>query len=134
MFAPTTRILIVDDMLTMRKIVKKTLVDMGFKNVSDASDGIQAWNMIRAETGAIDLVICDWNMPKCSGIELLRKVRGMKETEKMAFILLTAESETKQVAEAVQAGVTDYIIKPFTPDVMRTKLEAAYRKISKAAA
>jgi two-component system chemotaxis response regulator CheY len=125
MFPKETKILVVDDMTTMRKLVKKTLNDNGYLNVNEADDGDHAWPEI--EKGLMigqpyQLIISDWNMPRMSGIELLRKMRTKEETRPVPMILLTAEAEKHQVLEAIQAGVSAYITKPFTPSSLIEKL------------
>lgn len=131
MYNPTTKFLIVDDFSTSRKIVKNALSDMGYPNSAEAVDGVEAYQLLveHAETGApFDFVISDWNMPNMLGIDLLKKLRAENKFKEIPFILLTVESEQSQILEALKAGVTDYIVKPFTPDGLKTKLEIAYKK------
>ena len=130
MFDPKTRILVVDDMMTMRKIVIKNLKELGFTDMQEAADGNQAWAALTAANPPIQLVISDWNMPNCSGLELLKKVRTTAIYAKLPFVLLTAEAEAHQVKEALTAGVSNYIIKPFTAEVLKVKLEQTYKKVS----
>jgi two-component system chemotaxis response regulator CheY len=125
MFDPKTKILVVDDMLTMRKIVSKNLKDFGFTDIVEAPDGSQAWKLLEAGNSGVQLVISDWNMPNCSGLELLKKVRGDSRFHTLPFVMLTAEAEAHQVKEAIAARVTGYIIKPFTGDALKQKLEQA---------
>lgn len=128
MFDPKTRVLVVDDMMTMRKIVTKACKDMGFDDITEAADGQKAWEAIQAAEPTIGLVISDWNMPNCTGLDLLKRVRADSRFKKLPFILLTAESEGQQVAEAVKSGVDNYIVKPFTPDLLQKKLEETHKK------
>ena len=128
MFNTASKILIVDDMLTIRKITKKTLTDMHFKHIEEASNGAEAWQLI-SKSPAFDFIICDWNMPKMTGLEVLSKLRNTPELAKTPFILLTAESDLAQVKTAIQAGVDDYILKPFTSDTFRARLEAVHQKV-----
>ena len=133
MFKPTTKFLIVDDFGTMRKIVKKALSDLGYVNSVEAVDGQNAYQLLldHAKTPEpFDFVISDWNMPNMAGIDLLKKCREEDPFKKIPFMLVTAESEQSQILEAVKAGVTDYVIKPFSPAMLKTKLENAYRKVS----
>lgn len=130
MFDPKTRILILDDMMTMRKVVGKTLKDLGFTDVQEGADGKIGWDLLSAAQPPIQLVISDWNMPNCTGLELLKKVRGDERFAKLPFILLTAEAEAHQVKEALIQGVTNYVIKPFTGEILRQKLEQAYKKVA----
>jgi two-component system chemotaxis response regulator CheY len=128
MFDPRTRILIVDDMLTMRKLVGKACKELGFTDMIEASDGALAWEALQSASPPIGLVISDWNMPNCTGIDLLKRVRGDARFKTLPFMLVTAEAEMHQVMEAVKAGVSEYVIKPFTKDSMGQKLEAAHKK------
>lgn len=130
MFDPKTRILIADDMMTMRKIVVKTLKDLGFEDVQDAADGVIAFDKLKASNPPVQLIISDWNMPNCTGLEFLKKVRADAQYSKLPFIMLTAETEKHQVMEALKAGVTHYCIKPFTPEILKTKLVEAHKKVS----
>lgn len=128
MYDGNTRILILDDMMTMRKMVAKTLKDLGFSDVQEAADGKIGWDMLNASNPPVQLVISDWNMPNCTGLELLKKVRADEKFAKLPFILLTAEAEAHQVKEALVQGVTNYVIKPFTAEILRQKLEQAHKK------
>jgi two-component system chemotaxis response regulator CheY len=128
MFDPKTKILIVDDMFTMRKIVSKVFKDLGFSDLVDAADGNEAWEKISASS--IQLVVSDWNMPNCTGLDLLKKVRASEQHKNLPFVLLTAEAEGHQVMEALKAGVDNYIIKPFTPNTFKAKLEETFTKVS----
>ena len=135
MFPKETKILIVDDMMTMRKLVRKTLTDNGYANITEADDGDHAWPEIEKALmigQPFQLVISDWNMPRLSGIELLKKMRIKDETRPVPMILLTAEAEKHQVLEAVKAGVSAYITKPFTPATLIEKLGAVWQNKSKA--
>lgn len=129
MFALDTQILVVDDMLTMRKLVGKVCKDIGFTNITEASDGQKAWEALVTQP-TIGLIISDWNMPNMSGVDFLRKVRGDARFAKLPFLLVTAEAEQSQIIEAVKAGVSNYVVKPFTPETLREKLEAIHKKMS----
>ena len=131
MFDLSTRILVVDDMLTMRKLVGKVCKDIGFTDITEAADGNLAWQALNAATPPIGLIISDWNMPNCSGIDLLKKIRSDAKYGKLPFILVTAEAEQSQIIEAVKAGVSNYVVKPFTADVLKQKLEQVHSKIAK---
>jgi two-component system chemotaxis response regulator CheY len=128
MFDPKTKILIVDDMFTMRKIVSKVFKDLGFSDMVDAADGNEAWEKI--SSSSIQLVVSDWNMPNCTGLDLLKKVRASEQHKNLPFVLLTAEAEGHQVMEALKAGVDNYIIKPFTPNTFKAKLEETFTKVT----
>ncbi len=131
MYDAAIKVLVVDDMLTMRKIVSKACKDIGLTNLVEAADGQKAWEVINNPEHTVGLIISDWNMPNCTGIELLKRVRGDSRFKALPFVLLTAESEGVQVAEAVKAGVDNYIIKPFTAEILKKKLEEAHVKTSK---
>lgn len=126
MFDVKTKVLVVDDMLTMRKIVTKILRDLGFTDISEAYDGADAWD--KAQTGNFGLIISDWNMPNCTGLEFLKKVRADDKLAKTPFLLVTAEAEGHQVAEAIRSGVDQYVVKPFSQDGLKVKLESAHKK------
>lgn len=115
-------ILIVDDYRTMLKIVRSFLQQLGFKNVDEATDGQSAYDLIcQKEYG---LVISDWNMQPMTGLDLLKKVRSDPKTAKLPFIMVTAEAKAENVVAARQAGVNNYIIKPFTQAVLQQKMSA----------
>ncbi|RME15840.1 MAG: response regulator [Bdellovibrio sp.] len=127
MFPPETKILIVDDMKTMRKIVMKALKNMGYSNFIEAENGNIAWAKLNEEKD-IGLIISDWNMPECTGLNFLKMVRSSSDFKNTPFVLVTAESEMSQVQEAVQAGVDNYIVKPFSAQSLQEKLMAVYKK------
>ena len=128
MFALTTRVLIVDDMSTMRKIVKKICTEIGFTDITEAADGNQAWEAITNAPAPIGLIISDWNMPNCTGLELLKRIRADHRYKKTPFLLVTAEAEQAQVMEAIKAGVDQYVVKPFTRDDLVKKLGMVHKK------
>jgi two-component system chemotaxis response regulator CheY len=132
MFNPKTKILIVDDMLTMRKIISKILRELGYSDITEACNGKEAWE--KAQEGNFGLIISDWNMPVCTGIEFLKLVRADARTSKTPFLLVTAEAEQHQIIEAIKSGVDQYVVKPFSRDGLKTKLELAHKKCSKVAA
>lgn len=128
MFNTASRILVVDDMLTIRKIAKKILNELHFKHIFEAADGNEAWQIINQEKN-LDLIISDWNMPKMSGLELLYKIRAKPEYADIPFIMLTAESDMIQVKQAIQSGVDDYVLKPFTSETLKARLEQTHQKV-----
>ena len=137
MFPANTKFLVVDDFKTMRSIVKKTLQNMGFSEIMEAEDGAQAFQLMTQEAAAgkpFQCVVCDWNMPNMSGLELLKKVRVDATYKAVPFVLVTAENEQKQVIEAAKAGVSNYIVKPFTPNDFQAKMAMVYKKHFPAAA
>jgi two-component system chemotaxis response regulator CheY len=119
------KILIVDDFATMRRILKNILKQLGFKNIVEADDGTTAWELLENQT--VDLIISDWNMPKMTGLELLKKVRADSRYAKTPFLMVTAEAQKQNVIEAVQAGVSNYVVKPFTAEAISDKLEKVLR-------
>ena len=131
MFDPKTKFLVIDDLKTMRMIVKKTIAGMGYTNVIDAEDGVQGYDalMKAQESGdPVQCVVSDWNMPNMTGLELLKKVRVHEFYKAVPFVLVTAENEQSQVIEAAKAGVSNYIVKPFTPADFQTKLQQVYNR------
>jgi len=121
------RILVVDDFATMRKVIKNLLRQTGYQNVTEAEDGVVALKELRSQK--IDFVISDWNMPNMTGIELLRAVRADSELSSLPFLMVTAESLKDNVLEAVKAGVSNYIVKPFTAEVLSEKIEKIIEKL-----
>ncbi|MCK4946731.1 MAG: response regulator [Alphaproteobacteria bacterium] len=111
-------ILVVDDYQTMIRIIKNLLKQLGFNNADEATDGGMAFEKISAKN--YGLIISDWNMEPMTGIDLLKKVRG--SGNKVPFIMVTAESKTENVLAAREAGVNNYIVKPFNADTLKTKL------------
>lgn len=115
-------ILIVDDYRTMLKIVRGLLQQLGFRDIDEATDGQSAYSMICARQ--YGLVISDWNMQPMTGLDLLKRVRAEPKTAKLPFIMVTAEAKAENVVAARQAGVNNYIIKPFTQAVLKQKMSA----------
>jgi len=118
------KILIVDDFATMRKILRNILKQIGFKNISEADDGKSALKILKKEN--FDLILSDWNMPEISGLELLNKVKSDNELKNIPFVMVTAEAQKDNILEAVKAGVNSYILKPFTPETVREKLNKVF--------
>ena len=114
------KILIVDDFSTMRRIVKNILRQLNFVNITEAEDGSTALEALQREK--IDLVISDWNMPKMTGLELLKAVRADDALKHIPFLMVTAEAQQENIIEAVKAGVSNYIVKPFTAEVLSQKI------------
>ena len=115
-------ILIVDDYKTMLRIIRNLLKQLGFENVDEATDGTAALRKIRERP--YGLVISDWNMEPMTGIELLREVRADEKVKGTPFIMVTAESKTENVIAAKQAGVNNYIVKPFNAETLKRKMKA----------
>ena len=127
MFPANIKILVVDDMMTMRKLVKRSLNTMGFSSIEEAQDGQIAWAKLN-ETPDFGLVVSDWNMPNCTGLDLLKRVRSDTRFKNLPFILLTAEGEVSQVKDALLAGVDSYVLKPFTTESLQEKIEQTHKK------
>ena len=130
-FNPKQKILIVDDMNTMRKIIKGMLQKMGCDNLTEANDGIPALQMIQdahANGVPFDFIISDWNMPGMTGLDLLKHVREKEQFKALPFLMVTAEAEQANVVVAVKAGVSNYIIKPFNPETLKTKIDKIFGK------
>ncbi len=121
------KILIVDDFSTMRRIIKNLLRDLGFNNTSEADDGNTALPML--QNGSFDFLVTDWNMPGMTGIDLLRAVRADESLAHMPVLMVTAEQKREQIVEAAQAGVNGYIIKPFTAQTLKEKLDKIFERV-----
>ena len=115
------RFLVVDDFSTMRRIIKNFLTDLGYNNVAEADDGKTALPILK--TGNVDFLITDWNMPGMPGLELLREVRNDPATKKLPVLMVTAEAKREQIGEAAQAGVNGYVVKPFTAQTLKEKID-----------
>jgi len=118
------KVLVVDDFATMRRIVKNILVQLGFKNIIEADDGTSALEILQKEK--VDLIISDWNMPKMTGLDLLKTVRGDANLAATPFIMVTAEAQQDNIIAAVKAKVSQYIVKPFTADTLAEKLHKIF--------
>jgi len=119
------RILVVDDFATMRRILKESLRQLGFKNIIEAADGKAAADTLEKED--IGLILCDLNMPKMTGLQLLESLRSHQTPKDIPFIMITGLGQKEVVLEAVRAGVSNYILKPFTPETLLAKIEAVLR-------
>jgi len=115
----STRVLVADDSSTMRKIILRSLTAVGADSAVEAVDGQEAVD--KFNPGNFDLVLTDWNMPKKNGLEVITEIRAMDAN--VPIIMVTTEAEKSRVLEAIQAGVSDYLVKPFTADMLREKLE-----------
>jgi two-component system chemotaxis response regulator CheY len=120
------KFLVVDDFATMRKIIRNLLRQLGYAHIDEAEDGVVGLRKMRATK--YDMVICDWNMPNMTGIELLREVRADDSLKETPFLMVTAEANKENVIEAVKAGVSNYIVKPFTADTLAGKIDAVLKK------
>jgi two-component system chemotaxis response regulator CheY len=126
--AMTFKVLVVDDQLTMREVARLALQEMGVRLIIDAENGDEAFK--KATTQPLDMIISDFNMPGMDGLALLRAVRGHPAVRKLPFILVTGRGDNALVVSAAQAGVNNYIVKPFTAEMLREKVEAVVGKLS----
>ena len=116
------KLLVVDDSSTMRRIIKNTLQRLGYEDILEAEHGVDAWNQMTSVEG-INVLITDWNMPEMNGLELVKKVRAEDKYKDIPIIMVTTEGGKSEVITALKAGVINYIVKPFTPQVLKEKLE-----------
>ncbi len=127
---PNMKILVVDDFSTMRRIVRNLLKELGFANVSEAEDGVEALNKLRSE-GNFEFVVSDWNMPNMTGIELLRAIRADAVLKHLPVLMVTAEAKRENIIEAAQAGASGYVVKPFTAATLDEKLKKVFLTMQK---
>jgi two-component system chemotaxis response regulator CheY len=120
-------ILIVDDFATMRKVIRNLLKQVGYENIMEADNGEAGLAVLKSDK--IDFVISDWNMPVMTGLELLKAVRADADIAKTPFLMVTAEALKENVVAAVKAGVSNYIVKPFTAEVLNEKIEKIVEKL-----
>ncbi len=116
------KLLVVDDSSTMRRIIKNTLQRLGYEDILEAEHGLQAWEIMDSVDG-IKILITDWNMPEMNGLDLVKKVRADNRFVDIPIIMVTTEGGKAEVITALKAGVNNYIVKPFTPQVLKEKLE-----------
>jgi len=117
------KLLVVDDSSTMRRIIKNTLARLGYKDILEGADGVEGWAQMDKHPD-IDMLITDWNMPEMNGLELVKKVRADDRFKDTPIIMVTTEGGKAEVITALKAGVNNYIVKPFTPQVLKEKLGA----------
>jgi len=122
---PNMKILVVDDMSTMRRIVKNIMKQLGFANVDEAENGQEALDKLKADS--FGFVISDWNMPVMTGIQLLRAIRADDKLKAIPVLMVTAEAQKENLIEAIQAGVSNYIVKPFTAEVLQEKMSKIFK-------
>jgi two-component system chemotaxis response regulator CheY len=121
---PQMKILVVDDFATMRRIIKNILKQLGYDNVEEADDGANALKKLRASK--FDFVVTDWNMPNMSGLDLVKAMRADEALKETPILMVTAEAMKENIVEAVKSGVNNYIVKPFTAEVMKAKIEKIF--------
>lgn len=117
-------ILLVDDSDTMRKLIRRLLRQLDFEHIVEASDGVDAWEVLQRNT--VDFIVSDWNMPRMTGIDFLRKVRESEKYGHLPFLMVTAEAQKSNVMEAIEARVSNYIVKPFNAYTLQAKIEAIF--------
>ena len=122
------RVLVVDDSSTMRRIIANTLKKLGYDEVAEAGDGVEGLAALAGNT--FDLILTDWNMPKMDGREFVRSLRQLPATAAVPVLMVTTHAERSDVVLALQAGVNDYVVKPFTPDILKEKIETLLNKAS----
>lgn len=122
----TMKVLVVDDFSTMRRIIRNLLREIGFTNTVEADDGASALPILKA--GGVDFLITDWNMPGMPGIELLNAVRKDESLKHIPVLMVTAEAKRDQIVQAAQAGINGYIVKPFTAETLRQKIEKIFER------
>jgi two-component system chemotaxis response regulator CheY len=132
MIDTSLKVLVVDDMSTMRRIIKNVLKQIGFSDLVEAENGQDALKKLKA--GDIGFIVSDWNMPVMQGIDLLRAVRADADLKHLPFLMVTAETQKDNIIEAVQAGVSNYVVKPFTAEALQAKLEKIFAKVQPAKA
>jgi len=128
-FNPNQKILIVDDMSTMRKIIKNMLSKMGCKDLHEADDGAPAWEQLQQahEAGQpYQFIVSDWNMPGLTGLDLLKNIRSDERFKTLPFLMITAEAEQANVIIAVKAGVSNFIVKPFSIVTLKEKIDKIF--------
>ncbi len=123
------KFLVVDDFSTMRRIVRNLLKELGFANVQEAEDGVDALNRLRGED--FDFVVSDWNMPNMTGIELLRAIRSDAKLKHLPVLIVTSEAKRENIIEAAQADASGYVVKPFTAATLDKKLKKIFEKMQK---
>ena len=119
------KVLVVDDFSTMRRIVRNVLKQVGLTSIVEADNGKAALKVLKKED--IDLILCDWNMPEMSGIDLLKAVKSDDALKNIPFVMVTAEAQKDNILEAVKAGVSSYIVKPFTAETVSEKLGTIFK-------
>lgn len=129
MLTPQTRILIVDDMPSMRQLIRKILRDGEFKDIREADNGENGWKVLEEQEKKgepIEFILSDWNMPVMTGLAFLKKVREVNKA--IPFMMITAEADIEQIHEAIASGVSNYVVKPFAPNTFIEKFKAVWKK------
>ncbi|MDC0254000.1 response regulator [Bacteriovoracales bacterium] len=131
MFSKETKFLIVDDMLTARKFITKNLRELGYTEFVEARNGEVAWQILSKDDAIVDFIISDYDMPVMSGFELLKKVRASEKLKETIFLMITAVGQENKMMEVLDAGVNNYLIKPFDKEVLAEKLESTWESLNR---
>jgi len=129
MFPPSTRVLIADDAPSMRMTVKTILNGLGFTDITEAVNGANGWDLLNQASPPIQLILSDHNMPECTGLDFLKKVRADEKFKAVPFLLVTSEAEKQMIIDAIKAGVSNYVTKPLDAAALKKKLEAVAEKL-----
>ena len=124
---PKTKFLVVDDFSTMRRIVRNLLKELGYTNVDEAEDGVQA--LLKLRNDKYDFVVSDWNMPNMDGLTMLKQIRSDEILSKLPVLMVTAEAKKENIIEAAKAGASGYVVKPFTAATLEEKLSKIFEKM-----
>jgi two-component system chemotaxis response regulator CheY len=124
------KILVVDDFSTMRRIIGGLLRELGYKNIREAEDGVEALKKLRMDPEPFDFVISDWNMPNMTGIEMLREIRADSKLQHIPVLMVTAEAKRENIIEAAQSGASGYVVKPFTASVLDEKIKKVFLRVA----
>ncbi len=130
-FAKTAKILITDDSATFRKMLRRILEDKGYHQIQEATNGREAWDLIKNSDSPFDLLLCDIHMPEINGLELLKKIRADERFKSVPLVLVTSESDKKVMAEGILAGASHYLTKPVTPEALFQRLAIVAEKFKK---
>lgn len=123
-------VLVVDDFATMRRIIKTCLKDLGFSNFVEAEDGKRGYDLAVSLKDELTLIVSDWNMPNMDGLDMLMLLKATNSVKHIPVMMVTAEAKKENIIAAAKAGAASYIVKPFTPDTMREKLEKLQKRLS----
>jgi two-component system, chemotaxis family, chemotaxis protein CheY len=123
------KILVVDDFASMRSIVKNTLTMLGYKNIDEAQDGTEA--LAKLKGGSYDFLVTDWNMPSMNGLELIKTIRSTPSLKSLPILMVTTEGEKTKMVPVIQAGVNNYIKKPFTMNDVKTKIDQIFESVKR---
>ncbi|MDX9703044.1 MAG: chemotaxis response regulator CheY [Candidatus Auribacterota bacterium] len=118
------KVIVVDDSSTMRRIIKNTLARLGYTDIIEAEHGLDALTKL----DGVDMIFTDWNMPEMDGLTFVKSIRSSDSYKKIPIIMVTTEAAKEDIVEAIQSGVNNYVVKPFTPDILKSKIEAVLNR------